>query len=82
MEAAPGFEPGITDLQSAALVHLAMPPYWIWYDFPKYRIIYQSIIKSNVFRLVTFKRSLTRIYDRCKLTLYYIAKVTRMETIQ
>ena len=27
MEAAQGFEPWITDLQSAALVHLAMPPY-------------------------------------------------------
>ena len=26
MEAAQGFEPWITDLQSAALVHLAMPP--------------------------------------------------------
>ena len=27
MEAAQGFEPWITDLQSAALVHLAMPPH-------------------------------------------------------
>ena len=26
MEAAPGLEPGITDLQSVALGHLAMPP--------------------------------------------------------
>lgn len=29
LEAALGFEPRIPDLQSAALVHLAMPPYRI-----------------------------------------------------
>ena len=30
MEAAQGFEPWITDLQSAALVHLAMPPHMMF----------------------------------------------------